>query len=257
MGKSGADLIRSSRASLVICHLSAKPFLGETKSSLIFVDNPRLWFIRCLRRYAKSPLPRGISSKAIVRSRKVGKNVYVGPFSFIEKDVSIGDNSTIYGGVHIYGNTSIGKHVSVDSCSVIGADGFGFERNERQELEKFPHFGGVRIEDSVEVGANVCIDRGSLQDTVIGSGTKIDNLVHVAHNVTIGANCMIVAQSLLGGSCVLGDNVFIGASASIRDGGIKVGNNAFVGMGAVVTKDVVDNTTVAGVPARPMSRARR
>jgi UDP-3-O-[3-hydroxymyristoyl] glucosamine N-acyltransferase len=228
--------------------------LKDTRASLIFVDNPRLWFIRCLRKYVKMTRPSGISSDALIESKKLGKNVYIGPFCHIGENVTIGDNTIIHGGVHIYGNATIGNDVIIDSCTVLGAEGFGFERNEKQQLERFPHFGGIVVDDAAEIGANVCIDRGTLEDTKIGIGSKIDNLVHIAHNVRIGMNCMIVAQSLLGGSCILEDNVFVGAGSIIKDGGVKIGRNSFIGMGAVVTKDVAESTTVIGIPAKPMTR---
>ncbi len=253
LGEKGLKLISSSKASLTICPISLQKYITKTNSSLIFVEKPRLWFLRCMKRFTKDKVLRGIHRTAIVESREIGKNVYIGPFSYIGKNVTIGDGTMIHGAVHIYGNTSIGKNVIVDSCTVIGADGFGFEKNESQEWEKFPSLGRVQIQDNVEIGANVCIDRGTLENTVIGSGSKIDNLVHIAHNVKIGRNCIIIAQSLVGGSCILEDNVYIAMCASIRDH-IKIGRNAVVGMGAVVTKDVPDGATVIGVPARPIKK---
>jgi UDP-3-O-[3-hydroxymyristoyl] glucosamine N-acyltransferase len=117
-GKTGADLVRSSRASLIICSSKLKPLVRDCNSSLIFVDEPRLWFIRCLKHFAGSIAPKGIHSTAVVRSKLTGKDVYVGPFSFIDRNVTVGDNTVIHGGVHIYGNTSIGSRVTIDSCAV-------------------------------------------------------------------------------------------------------------------------------------------
>jgi UDP-3-O-[3-hydroxymyristoyl] glucosamine N-acyltransferase len=256
-GKRGATLLQQSRASLIICHINTKRLVRESTASLIFVDNPRLWFIRVVKRYTRPSHSTGISPHAIVKSNTIGRNVSIGPFSYVGENVTIGDNTTISGGVHIHPDVSIGREVTIDSCAVIGTDGFGFERNEKKQLEKFPHIGRVIIEDNVEVGANVCIDKGTIEDTVVGFGSKIDNLVHIAHNVRIGANCMIVAQSLLGGSCILEDNVFVGAGSTVRDGGILIGHDAFIGMGAVVTKNVSHNTTVVGVPAKPMKNMHR
>ena len=128
--------------------------------------------------------------------------------------------------------------------------GFGFVKI-NGEWQRFPHYGDVKIGKDVEIGRNTCIDRGSLAHTVIGDGTKIDNLVHVAHNVKIGKRCLITAGAILGGSCEIGDDCFIGIGALIRNG-IKIGAGATVGMGAVVTKDVPEGVTVVGNPAREM-----
>ncbi len=146
----------------------------------------------------------------------------------------------------------IGKNVIVKQGAVIGTDGFGFERCVKR-LIRFPSLGGIVIGDNVEIGADTCIDRGTLGDTVIGDGTKIDNLVHIGHNAKIGKHCLIVANVLIGGSAVIGDECFIGASAVIRDG-IKIGKRAFVGMGAVVVKDVAEGETVVGNPAKPIKK---
>jgi UDP-3-O-[3-hydroxymyristoyl] glucosamine N-acyltransferase len=139
--------------------------------------------------------------------------------------------------------------VKIGGYCVIGGDGFGFWRMKSGELRKFPQIGGIVIEDNVEIHNHVSIDRGALGDTVIGEGTKIDNFVHVAHNVTIGKNCAIVAHAMIGGSVVIGDESWIGPSASILNG-VKIGKNCVIGMGAVVVKDVPDDTIVKGNPAR-------
>ena len=251
--KKGLDLISSSKASLIICHSGLKNKITKPNSTLIFAENPRLWFIRCMQKFSVMEELIGIHRTAIIESKKIGKNVYVGPYTYVGKNVRIGNDVKIHGHVYIHGNTSIGNNVIIDSSTVIGGDGFGFEKNETNSWEKFPNLGWVEIHDNVDIGANVCIDRGTLENTVIGSGTKIDNLVHIGHNVKIGCNCIIVAQSLLGGSCNLEDNVYVAMCAIIREG-IRVGKNALVGMGSVVTKNVPENITVIGVPAHPIKK---
>lgn len=133
---------------------------------------------------------------------------------------------------------------------MIGADGFGYQRNESGELEKFPHLGGVVIEDNVEIGSNTCIDRGTLGDTIIREGSKIDNLVHIAHNVIVGRHAIVIAHSMVGGSVRIGDYAWVSPSACLRDV-ISIGDRSTVGLGAVVVKDVPDGGTVMGTPARP------
>jgi UDP-3-O-[3-hydroxymyristoyl] glucosamine N-acyltransferase len=131
----------------------------------------------------------------------------------------------------------------------LGKDGFGWVRQPDGTLYKMPHRGNVIIEKGVTIGANVCIDRAVNGSTVIGEGTKIDNLVHIAHGAKIGKNCLIVAGAVIGGSAEIGDNCFIGINASIKNK-VKIGNNVTIGMGAVVTKDVHDGETWIGNPAR-------
>jgi UDP-3-O-[3-hydroxymyristoyl] glucosamine N-acyltransferase len=143
----------------------------------------------------------------------------------------------------------IGKNVSIGPNCIIGAEGFGMGRTKDNEILVMPQIGGVIIEDNVSIYSNTIIDRGTLGDTIIGSGTKIDRFVHIAHNSKIGNNCVIVSGALLCGSVIVGDNTWIGPSSSILNG-VKVGNNCVIGMGSMVVKDVPDGATVKGVPAK-------
>jgi UDP-3-O-[3-hydroxymyristoyl] glucosamine N-acyltransferase len=145
----------------------------------------------------------------------------------------------------------MGHNFTCGENTVIGGEGFGYERDEENNLIKFPHFFGVIIGDNVSIGSNTCIDRGALKDTIIQEGTKIDNLVHIAHNVNIGKRCLVVAGSVICGSVTIGNDCFIGANATIREH-LTIGNNVTIGMGSVVTKNIPDNETWAGNPAKKL-----
>lgn len=219
---------------------------------IVRVQHPRLAFLKCLGRFSTPTKLSGIDPTAKVSAKAIiGHAVYIGPYAFISDDVVIGDGSVIHGHVYICCPTKIGKNCIVHAGTVIGADGFGYERLETGELIKFPHVGGVEIGDNVEIGANVCIDRGALDDTVIHAGAKIDNLCHIAHNVEIGENSLVIALAMLGGSVRVGRNAWIAPGAIVREGK-SIGGGATVGLGAVVTKDVAENDVVAGVPAKSM-----
>lgn len=136
---------------------------------------------------------------------------------------------------------------------MLNKNGFGFIRDESGKLIQMPHAGNIIIEKDVSIGAHTCIDRAVVGATVIGEGTKIDNLVHIAHGAKVGKHCLIVAGAVLGGSCEIGDYSFIGMGALIKNK-IKVGKNVTVGMGAVVTKDIPDGETWIGNPARRLEK---
>lgn len=223
--------------------------LGEN-NTYIFVDNPRLSFIRAAKILYTEYIKLEENDPTIHKSADISKSVYIG------KNCFIGKNVKIYPHVTILCNTRVDDNVTIYPNTSIGNIGFGQERNECGELEKFPHIGGVHIGRNVEIGSNVSIDRGTLTDTVIGEGTMIDNLVHVAHNVKIGKHCEIICLSAIGGSVEIGDYSTISLNVCIRDG-VIVGNNVLVGLGAVVTKNVPNNTTVAGNPAREINELRK
>lgn len=250
--KEGANKVLDSSASLIICPIGLKTALKNGNANYVFVENPRYWYIKCMKNFLNLENLQGKHPTAIIKS-KIPKSISVGPYSYIEKNVKIGENTVIQSNVHIYKNSIIGKNCIIDSNSVIGSDGFGFERDNKGRIEMFPHIGGVKIDDDVEIGANVCIDRGTITNTIIDHGTKIDNLVHIAHNVKIGKNCSIVANSVIAGSCVLEDNVHVAMSVTIRDQ-IRIGKNAILGMGSLITKDVTSNDIVIGVPAKSMKK---
>ena len=180
---------------------------------------------------------------------KIGKNTILGNNSIIEHDVVIGENCVI-GSQVVIKNTIIGNNVVIQDGCKIGLKGFGFIPIKEKNL-RFPHIGKLLIKDNVELGSNCTIDRGSIEDTVIGKNTFLDNQVHVAHNVKIGDNCMIAGQVGIAGSSVIGDNVSIGGQAGIS-GHLRIGNNVKIAGGSGVVKNIPDRTVVMGYPAVPL-----
>lgn len=247
------QLINNTLSQLIICSLdfdSSK--FKNTNKCFIKVESPKLVFLRIVGQFFKTPVEYGIHKSAVIHPEAVvHPKSYVGPNTYIGKS-TIGEGTIIYGNCYLYDNTRIGSNVIINACTVIGADGFGYARNENNILEKFPHIGGVIIEDNVEIGANTCIDKGTLGDTIIKKGVKIDNLVHIAHNVVIGENTMIIANSMIGGSTTIGANSWIAPSVSLRDA-IVIGENVTVGMGSTVTKNIPAGETWAGSPSKELS----
>jgi UDP-3-O-[3-hydroxymyristoyl] glucosamine N-acyltransferase len=178
----------------------------------------------------------------------LGKNTIIGSNTIIEHDVQIGDNCIIGSNV-IIKNSIIGKRVVLQDNCKIGQKGFGFIPSDKKNI-KFPHIGRVLISDDVEIGSGCTIDRGSIEDTSIGSNTYLDNQVHMAHNVKIGSNCMIAGQVGFAGSSTIGNNVSIGGQAGIS-GHLMIGDNVKIAGGSGVIKDIKDNQIVMGYPAIP------
>ncbi len=182
---------------------------------------------------------------------KIGRNTFVGSNTIIEHDVKIGNNCVIGSQVFIK-NTFVGESVVIQNGCKIGLKGFGFIPLKKKNI-KFPHIGKVIIKDNVEIASCCTVDRGSIDNTIIGENTYLDNQVHVAHNVKMGKNCMIAGQVGFAGSCTLGDNVSIGGQAGIS-GHLKIGNNVKIGGGSGVIKNIEDNSTVMGYPAVPFKQ---
>ena len=180
---------------------------------------------------------------------KIGKKSEIGSNTIIESNVIIGKECVI-GSNTIIKNTIIGNKVVLQDNCKIGLKGFGFIPNKKTNF-KIPHIGKVIINDEVEIASGCTIDRGSVDDTVIGKNTYIDNQVHIAHNVKIGSNCMIAGQVGFAGSSVIGNNVSIGGQAGIS-GHLKIGNDVKIGGGSGVVKNIDDNQIVMGYPALPL-----
>lgn len=225
-------------------------YVGE-RVGFIITNVPKAVFFSILKRFWPNNVVYGIAPSAVVETHNVAEKVSIGHNCYIGSEVTIGTGTIIEHNVSIYHRTRIGENCIIHSGTVIGADGFGYCINSNGQPEKVEHFGGVYIDDEVEIGANTCIDRGTLGDTWIGSHVKIDNLVHIAHNVRIGESSMVVAGSIICGSAELENESYVAPGGIVKNQ-LKIGANAFVGMGAVVTQSVDDNMVVVGVPAQPI-----
>jgi UDP-3-O-[3-hydroxymyristoyl] glucosamine N-acyltransferase LpxD len=250
-GEKGASYISKSKAGVILCKSEMQGITHPNgRQLLIFTDNPRLTFVRVLNEMQGQNKLAGISQRAVISEKaKIGANCYVGDYVVIGDNCVIGDNTVIYDRVSLVQNCIIGSNCLIQSGVSMGSDGFAFERHRTGRLEKFPHRGYVRIGDNVEIYTNCSIARGSLSDTIIGGGTKLDALVHIAHNVRVGKDCELTAGTIIGGSTTVGDTCWTGLNSTLKNK-INVGNNVIVASGASVIHDVPDGDIVAGVPAK-------
>ena len=264
---------KHTKASAIIVPHSFSPFRGK---SFIRVDNPYTAFRKIVNFFSpdERKYPPGIHPTAIIgKNVTLGKDLTINPHAVISDNVMLGDNTIIMAGVFVGESVSIGRdclvypnvtireetflgdRVIIHSGSVIGSDGFGFAKN-GETHEKVPQLGKVIIEDDVEIGANVTVDRATMGVTHIKMGTKIDNLVQIGHNVVIGENSIIVAQVGISGSSNIGKDVILAGQAGVA-GHIEIGDHTIVGAQAGVTKSVPPGTCVSGYPARPHLQAKK
>lgn len=258
--------ISKSNAKVIICHQSLEDLVyprSGKQQCLIFVKNPRMVMMKIINEIYYSPSVNKkkrnrqnekiliVSPTATVsKSARISKNCSIGNFTKIGDKCIIGDNTVIGDRVIIEQNTRIGKNCIIQPGTVIGADGFAYERLEDTlELQRFPHIGGVIIGDNVEICSNCSIARGSLSNTIIGEGTKLDALVHIAHNVEIGRHCALTAGTIIGGSTRIGDMCWTGLNSTIKHK-VKIGNKVIISSGASVINNIDDEDIVAGVPAK-------
>ncbi len=252
--------------------------LREARKTFLLVENPDGAFAQLLSYFhpPQKAIP-GVDSRAVIGQNvflgkevsigpyvvvedqaQIGNRVWLSPGVFVGRGSAIGDDTRIYPNVSIYEGVKIGKRVIIHSGSVIGSDGFGFTPYPQGTFPQLRHFkipqvGGVIIEDDVELGANVTVDRATLGNTVIGCGTKVDNQVQIGHNVTIGPHTLLVAQVGISGSVTIGHHVILAGQVGVSDH-VQIGNNVVVGARSVVTKKIGDNEKVIGFPPLPYQK---
>ena len=211
---------------------------------------PKLAFSKVVDHFFSASTEWPWSADARASDSLVSPSARIAPGVVIGRSCVIGDGVEIGPGTAI-AHTTVGAGTHIGANCTIGLPGFGFDKAETGEWFRFPHIGTVEIGANVEIGSNTCIDRGALGATRIGDGAKIDNLVHIAHNVVVGPNALVIANAMLGGSAKIGAGTWIAPSASVMNQ-VTIGSGVTVGMGAVVTKHVRDGVTVAGVPAKEL-----
>ncbi|MEE9407394.1 MAG: UDP-3-O-(3-hydroxymyristoyl)glucosamine N-acyltransferase [Polaribacter sp.] len=240
----------------------------EVKTTLIKVDNAYKSFSKLLEFYneVKNNKTGREQPYFIAKSAEIGSDEYIGAFAYIGENVKIGNNvkiypnsyigdnsiidnnSTIFAGVKIYSDTQIGKNCKIHSGAIIGADGFGFVPDEKGEYKAIPQIGNVIIEDNVDIGSATTIDRATLGSTIIRKGVKLDNQIQIGHNVEIGKNTVIAAQTGIAGSTKIGENCVIGGQVGFA-GHLIIGNNVKIQGQSGITKSLKAEETVQGTPA--------
>src|SRR5690554_3443827 len=259
--------IYSTRASITIVNNDFVPD-NKIETTLIRVENAYKAFSQLLEYYNQVKMNKvGMETPVfIAETAKYGENLYLGAFSYLGENVKIGDNVKIYPnvylgdnvvvgnntilftGVKLYSETKVGESCVIHSGVVVGADGFGFSPNEKGEFNKVPQTGNVIIEDNVDIGAGTTIDRATLGSTIIKKGVKLDNQIQIAHNVTIGENTVIAAQTGVAGSTKIGKNCMIGGQVGIA-GHLVIGDNVKIQAQSGIGRNVKDNETLQGSPA--------
>ncbi|MFT4804218.1 MAG: UDP-3-O-[3-hydroxymyristoyl] glucosamine N-acyltransferase [Psychroserpens sp.] len=259
--------IYSTKASITIVNKTFEPE-NDISTTLIKVDDAYQSFSKLLEYYNQVKFNKqGIEQPSFIsESAKLGSDVYIGAFSYIGDqvvigdhvkifpntyigdNVTVGDHTILFSGAKVYSETIIGKHCVINSGVIIGADGFGFVPDKNGEYSKMPQIGNVIIEDYVDVGAATTIDRATLGSTVIRRGVKLDNQIQIAHNVEIGRNTVIAAQTGIAGSAKIGENCLIGGQVGIA-GHITIGNNVRVQAQSGIGRHVKNNEVLQGSPS--------
>lgn len=261
--------VYETEASILLVNKNFNP-AKEVKPTLIKVDNAYEAFASLLDLYMQSkPQKTGIRKlSSIDETASIGENVYIGEYTVVEQAAKIGDNvklypqvyigdgvevgegSILYPGVKVYEGCKIGKNCIIHSGTIIGADGFGFAPSSENDYKKIPQIGIAILQDNVELGANCCVDRATMGATIIHKGVKLDNLIQIAHNVEIGENTVMAAQTGVAGSTKVGKNNMFAAQVGII-GHLTIGDNVKIGGQSGVTKNVKDGEILQGSSALP------
>ena len=266
LNKSYTKYLKTTKASALIIPSSFKIPVDSNKT-FILVENPNKAFIKLLKFYDTKSNHIGISKKSIISLKsnigencfiddnviikdnvQIGNRVIIKSGTIIDSNSIIGDDTFINSNVTINHNIKIGSRCFIESGTVIGSDGFGTVYYDNKHV-KIPHIGAVVLKDDILIGSNCSIDRGTINDTFIDENTKIDNMVHIGHNVQIGKSCLICAQTGIGGSCNIGNNVTIGGKVGFIDH-INVGDNSRIVAHSMVYKSIPENSYFSGDPAR-------
>jgi len=242
--------------SQVALAMTAEDVVGSFQNVIRSPLSKRAFFSTIEHFYGEKAGPPAVGQFTYISPKvKLGKNVRVGHNCTLDGDITIGDNTVIWDHVTIINRVSIGRNCDILSGAVIGHDGFGYTEDETGRKQMIKHFGGVSIGAQVLIGGNVCICRGTIDDTEIKDGVKIDNLSHIAHNCVLEENVSLAYPCKLGGSTHIKKNAYL-AAAVIRNQS-KIGESAFIGLGSVVVKDVSDGQMVVGDPARPFVKPQK
>nr|WP_294776693.1 UDP-3-O-(3-hydroxymyristoyl)glucosamine N-acyltransferase [uncultured Flavobacterium sp.] len=261
------NYIYSTEATITIVNNTFEPE-NEIKTTLIKVEDAYQSFSKLLEYYNQVKLMKsGIEEPTVISDNVTyGENLYLGSFSYIGKNtvigknvkiypntfvgdnVTIGDNTILFAGVKVYSESIIGANCTIHSGAIIGSDGFGFAPTEDGSYSKIPQIGNAILEDFVDIGANTTIDRATLGSTIIRKGVKLDNHIQIAHNVEIGENTVIAAQTGVAGSTKIGSNCMIGGQVGIA-GHLTIGNNVRVQAQSGIGKNISDGETIQGSPA--------
>ena len=237
-----------------------KEKIKYSKNSYVFVKNPRYEYAKLIdyivSQEEDSYTLNQVNGSFIADNSHIDPSVKIEPGVFIGPNVIIGKGTKILSGARIKANVKIGENCIIRENCVIGGYGFGFDKDYEGNNFRIPHLGGVVIGNNVEVGAITTVCSGTIEPTILEDYVKVDDHVHVAHNVVIGKNSIITACAEISGSCIIGKNSWIAPNTSIING-IKIGENVTIGMGAVVTKPVQDNQVMVGTPAEDLNYAKR